>query len=110
MGALAGAFLAPFLYGLYLRRATLASAWVSFAFGVGVMTLNLFAPQVFPSWLQSPIHCGAFAMLAGLVIVPVVSLFTPKPDRSIVDHAFAGYDREVIVSARESLGDDASRR
>ena len=66
-GALAGAFLAPFLYGLYLRRATLASAWVSFAFGVGVMTLNLFAPQVFPSWLQSPIHCGAFAMLAGLV-------------------------------------------
>ena len=109
-GALAGAFLAPFLYSLYLRRATLASAWASFAFGVGIMLVNLFAPQVFPAWLQSPINCGAFAMLAGLVIVPVVSLFTPKPDRAIVDHAFAGYDREVIVPASESLGEDSGRR
>ena len=31
-GALAGAFLAPFLYGLYWKRATAASCWVSFVF------------------------------------------------------------------------------
>ena len=31
-GALAGAFLAPFLYGLYWKRATKISVWVSFLF------------------------------------------------------------------------------
>ena len=43
-------------------------------------------------------------MLAGLVIVPVVSLVTPKPDRKLVDFAFAGYDRKVVVTARDALG------
>ena len=47
---------------------------------------------------------GAFAMIAGLVIVPVVSLFTPKPEKGLVDFAFAGYDQKVVVSARDSLG------
>ena len=103
-GALAGAFLAPFLYGLYMKRTSKAAVWVSFVFGAGIMTVNLFARGAFPAWLQSPINCGAFAMLAGMVIVPLVSFVTPKPDRAIVDSAFAGYDVEVVVSAKESLG------
>ncbi len=40
------------------------------------MTLNLLCPSVFPALLQSPINCGAFAMVAGLVLVPLVSLVT----------------------------------
>jgi SSS family solute:Na+ symporter len=44
-------------------------------------------------------------MLAGLVIVPVVSLVTPKPDRQLVDYAFAAYDRKVVVTVRDSLGE-----
>ncbi len=49
-GALAGAFLAPFLYGLYWKRTTRAAVWVSFLFGAGVMTLNLSArPSSRPS-------------------------------------------------------------
>ena len=44
-------------------------------------------------------------MLAGLVIVPLVSLFTPKPDQKLVDFAFSGYDKKVVVSARDSLGE-----
>ena len=32
-GALAGAFLAPLLYSLYMKKVTKASVWVSFAFG-----------------------------------------------------------------------------
>ena len=36
-GALAGAFLAPFLYGLYWKRTTAASVWASFITGVAVM-------------------------------------------------------------------------
>ena len=105
-GALAGAFLAPFLYGLYMKKSIKAAAWCSMIFGVGIMILNMVAKPMFPAWLQSPINCGAFAMLAGLVIVPVVSLFTPKPDRKTVEFAFAAYDRKVLVPAREALGDE----
>jgi SSS family transporter len=104
-GALAGAFLAPFLYGLYWKKATKAACWVSFIFGAGIMTVNLFARSIFPTLLQSPINCGAFAMLAGLVIVPVVSAFTPKPDQAMVEEAFSCYDKKTTVPAKEALGD-----
>ena len=104
-GALAGAFLAPFMYGLYMKKATSAAAWCSMIFGAGIMVLNMLVKPMFPALLQSPINCGAFAMIAGLVIVPVVSLVTPKPEKALVDFAFSGYDQKVVVSARDSLGD-----
>ena len=44
-GALAGAFLAPFLYGLYWKRTTKAACWVSFLFSTVVMLLNIFSIQ-----------------------------------------------------------------
>ena len=104
-GALAGAFLAPFLFGLYWKKATKASVWASFVFGALTMLLNMFMRPAFPAIMQSPINCGVIAMLGGLVIVPVVSLFTPKPDTSIVEDAFSCYDEKVVVSAKKSLGD-----
>ena len=102
-GALAGAFLAPFLYGLYWKKTTKIACWVSFIFGAGIMTLNLFFRSAFPAILQSPINCGAFAMLAGLIIVPVVSLITPKPKKEMVDGAFACYDKTVPAKQKNSL-------
>ena len=66
-GALAGAFLAPFLYGLYWKRTTKAACMVNFAFSTAVMLANIFVPSSFPAILQSPINAGAFCMLAGLV-------------------------------------------
>ena len=45
-------------------------------------------------------------MIAGLVIVPVVSLFTKKPDKALVDGAFACYDKEVLVHQSTSLSDE----
>jgi SSS family solute:Na+ symporter len=44
-------------------------------------------------------------MLAGMVIVPVVSLVTPAPDRNDVDEMFASYDRKVVVHASTALSD-----
>ena len=79
-GALAGAFLAPFLYGLYWKRTTKAACIVCFVFSTVVMLANIFVGSHFPAVLQSPINAGAFCMLAGLVIVPVVSLLTPRRD------------------------------
>ena len=103
-GALAGSFLAPFLYSLYSKRVTKASCWVCFLFGSVLMVANIFWKSYFPAIIQSPINCGAIAMLAGLVIVPVVSLFTPKPDKELVDNAFACYEKETMVPQKTSLG------
>lgn len=82
-GALAGAFLAPFLYGLYWRGVTKAAVWASFACGVGITLSNM----VF-HYIASPINAGAFAMVAGLIVVPVVSLLTPKMDEGEVQEIF----------------------
>ena len=104
-GALAGAFLAPFLYGLYWKRTTKIACWVSFAFSTVVMLANIGFRASFPALLQSPINAGAFCMIAGLVIVPLVSLVTPAPDRNLVDDAFSCYDKRVVVRQSEALGD-----
>ena len=105
-GALAGAFLAPFLYGLYWKRATKAACWASFAFSSVVMVANIFTRSSFPVLLRSPINAGAFCMLAGLVLVPLVSAFTAPPDKTLVDDAFSCYDKRVLVRQREALGEE----
>ena len=104
-GALAGAFLAPFLYGLYWKRTTKSACYVSFTFGAGFMLLNMLFRSSFPELLRSPINAGAFAMLAGLVIVPVVSLFTPKPEEKWVEDTFACYNRKIEVPVKQSLSE-----
>ena len=105
-GALAGAFLAPFLFGLYWKKATKAACWVSFLFSTGFM-LAVISPlkAALPALLRSPINAGAFCMLAGLVIVPLVSWLTPKPDRRLVEEAFSCYDQKVLVRQSEALGE-----
>lgn len=103
-GALAGSFLAPFMYSLYSKNVSRISCWVCFLFSSLLMLANIFWRESFPVIMQSPINCGAIAMLTGLVIVPVVSLFTPKPDKELVDNAFACYDKETTVSQKTALG------
>ena len=104
-GALAGAFLAPFLYGLYSKRITKPAVWTSFIFGTGIMVLNMLCPKIFPSFLASPINCGAFAMLASMIIVPLVSAFTKVGDKERVDEIFTCYDEKVCVNVKTSLGE-----
>ena len=103
-GALAGSFLAPFLYSLYWKKTTKAACWTSFVFGCMIMVLNLVAGSHFPALLQSPINCGAFAMLTGLIVVPVVSLFTKKPDAALIENTFACYDKTSTVTQKTALG------
>lgn len=104
-GALAGAFLAPFLYGLYYKKTSKASVWACFAFGVGFMCLNLFGKAILPTFLKSPINCGVIAMLAGFVIVPLVSLFTKAPAKEAVDEMFNCYNKVVVGPAKDFLGE-----
>ena len=104
-GALAGAFLAPFLYGLYWKKTTKAACYASFVFGAGLLILNLLFRSSFPPLLQSPINAGALAMLAGLVIVPIVSLITPKPEEKLVTDTFACYEKKIEVPQKRSLSE-----
>lgn len=104
-GALAGAFLAPFLLGLYWKRATKASVWASFLFSCVAMTLNMVAKSIFPAILQSSINAGVFCMLAGFIIVPVVSLLTKAPAKEHIEKVFSCYDEKVVVSAADAIGE-----
>lgn len=104
-GALAGAFLAPFMYSLYGKWVSKASCWVCFIFGSILMVANIFWRSSFPKIMQSPINCGSIAMLAGFVIVPIVSAITPKPAKDMVDGAFACYEKKTTVTQKEALGE-----
>jgi len=97
-GALAGSFLAPFLYSLYWKRTTNASIWACFIFSTTVMVANIFFRNSFPTLLQSPINAGAFTMLMGLVIVPVVSLLTKVKDTEAVESHFKAYDDTSVAN------------
>ena len=83
-GALAGAFLAPFMLGLYWRGVTKASCWACFVWGVGLTVVNMLAGNPI-----NPVNCGAIAMLGGFPVVWLVSLFSPKMDKDFLDRIFA---------------------
>lgn len=105
-GALAGAFLAPFLYGLYWKKATKLSCWVSFIFS-SVFMVAIISPlkEFFPAILRSPINAGAFCMIMGLIIVPVVSLVSKPPEKEKVDEIFSCYDKTVTVTVKTAIDD-----
>lgn len=100
-GALAGAFLAPFLYGLFFKWISKSAVWVGFFYGVGITVANMFLN------FMNPINCGAVAMVGGLVIVPLVSLITPKMNKNLMNDIFDCYDEKIQVSKKLSLPDDS---
>ena len=85
-GALAGAFLAPFMLGLYWRRVTTTAVWACFIWGVGLTVVNMLAGNPI-----NPINCGAIAMLGGFPVVWLVSLLTPRLPKSFTDQIFECY-------------------
>lgn len=97
-GALAGAFLAPFMYGLYFKGVTRAAVWVSFILGVVLTVGNMFFKVV-----ESPINAGAITMVAGLIVVPIVSLVTPKMKKEKIDEIFHCLEEKVLVSKKKSI-------
>lgn len=103
-GALAGAFLAPFMYGLYWKGVTKSAVWASFICGVGITVSNMFF-----HFIASPINAGAIAMVAGLIVVPVVSLITPKLSGDKVNEIFECYEEKVTVEQKLVLTDEKEK-
>ena len=87
-GALAGAFLAPFMLGLYWKGVTRLSVWACFVWGVGLTVINMLVGNS----ILNPIDCGAVAMVGGFVVVILVSLITPKMNSDRVSQIFKCYD------------------
>lgn len=86
-GALAGAFLAPFIYGLYWKGVTKAAVWSSFAIGIGITVSNL----IF-KYIASPINAGAISLITSLIIVPIISMITPKISSEKLDDVFECFE------------------
>ncbi len=112
-GALAGSFLAPFLYGLYWKGISRASCYACFIWGCGLMVIQMivsFTGVDVTTWgpflgyvFASSIRSGVIAMVGSLILVPLVSLFTPKQERAEVDAMFNCYDVRVTVPQKEAL-------
>ncbi len=95
-GALAGSFLAPFLWGLYSKKITKSACWFCFVWGVVITLLHtaLFSMGWFPGAVEavkalgwklnilSPLNCGAFTMISTLILCPLVSLVTPLSEKT----------------------------
>ncbi len=116
-GGLAGAFLAPYLYGLYWKGVTKASTVVCFIWGtclaITQFVISMIGVDVttwgpfFSLMFKSSIHSGVFAMVGGLIIVPIVSVFT-KADKETADEIFACFDKKYTaeVTAKERIKED----
>ena len=63
---------------------------------------------MFPAirFINSPINCGAIAMVGGLIIVPLVSLITPKMDKEKIEQMFSCYGEKVVVTKKTVLVED----
>ena len=112
-GALAGAFLAPFLYGLYSKRTTKLSVAVCFAWGVGLETvqllvslgvLDLSGSGLLSFAFKNSIYSGVIAMVGGLVLVPLVDLASQKLRPVHVEEMFSAYDERRTVDITDNLG------
>jgi len=68
------------------------------------MILNIFFRSSFPAILRSPINAGAFCMLAGLIIVPLISMISKAPPKETVENCFSCYEQEVNVKIKSDLG------
>ncbi len=95
-GALAGSFLAPFMYGLFWKKGTRAAVVACFIYGTGLEIVQLcismgwfkFTDKILCFVFTNSLYSGVFAMVGGLVLFPIVSLLTQKSKPENVEEKF----------------------
>ena len=112
-GALAGAFLAPFLYGLYSRKTTKAAVAACFVWGVGLeivqllVSLGAFSVAEVPVLsvvFKNSLYSGVVAMVGGLILVPVISFLSRNTMPEGIEEKFACYNDKKTVDITDNLG------
>ena len=112
-GALAGAFLAPFMYGLYLKRVPKGAVWMNFVIGIGISVASFICnltgakfDNAVLEYFKSPINAGMLAMLLGIILTPIISGIAPAKDKERVEQIFSCYNKKVTVSSKLSIDED----
>lgn len=81
-GTVAGAFIGPYLFGLFYKKTTKAGAWAGMLTGAG---FSIIFSQIYPN--STPL-VGSLSMILSLVVVPVVSAFTPQMAENHLQEVF----------------------
>ncbi|MDR2534762.1 MAG: sodium/solute symporter [Treponema sp.] len=82
-GVVSGSFAAPYVYGLYFKRATKAGAYAGLLSGLIIEILLFFVLGASNSPLAASCAIGV-----PFIVVPLVSLCTKTPDQALLDQAF----------------------
>lgn len=90
-GTVAGSFLGPYVFGLYWRGTTKIGAWAGMLSGFLTSILLVVVTSVtrgFSVATQNAPTFGVIAMIVSIIVVPLVSLITPKFTKEHNDMVF----------------------
>lgn len=104
-GIVSGCFMGPYLWGIYSKKTTKMGAWAGMIAGfltvavtTVVLTASADAPTVYECFKiaasKAP-EMGCAAMAVSAIVVPIVSLFTPKFSKEHIDKVFK---KEEVIS------------
>lgn len=98
-GAVAGSFLAPYLYGLFWKRTTklgaYAGMWTGLFVSNGLYWYWVATEGSEAAQAKSPV-AASLAMLLPMLVVPVVSLVTRPLKPETIERAFATGEKEEV--------------
>lgn len=93
-GVVSGCFIGPYIWGLFSKRTTKIGAVAGMISGlltVGISTLVITINSGFSTAAAKSPEMGVAAMAVSMIVVPLVSLITKKPNTDKVEEIFACY-------------------
>ena len=98
-GIVSGAFMGPYIWGLFSKKVTKWGAFAGMISGVlvvaiGSLILSLTSDLGFTAAAQKSPEMGVIAMAVSMVVVPIVSTFTKKPSPENVSQIFNCYEEK----------------
>ena len=113
MGSFSGSVPCTIFVWTILEGVTKAATIVCFIWGCGIAVVQLVITlagidttgwgTVLSYVFKSSINSGVVAMVGGLIIVPIISLFTKKQDQKELDDLFECYEEKTEAVAKEHL-------
>jgi len=97
-GAVAGTFLAPYIYGLFWAKTTRAGAWAGMIIGLSIAVGGYIILNTSPSFINADIMAllkvwgtpffGSLAMLVPMIVIPMVSLVSRAYPAEHIDRIY----------------------
>ena len=112
-GALAGSFLAPFLYGLYTKHVSKVAVAGCFIWASCLEILQLFislgmldvsGSALLSFVFRNSLYSGVFAMVGGLILVPLLTALSISTIPDNTEHVFSCYKSKRTVGITDNLG------